>query len=206
MTWILVAIIVVLLILLLARRGSGWSGRPVSRPYNTGPGYMPPSYGPMDPPPSTGFSTGSFLGGMAAGALLTYLLEQGRIDWAQYNYFNSLDQQQMMDELMQQNILQQEEIHQLQQELANRGWDSPDGGYGADAGYGIAPDPSDSSYHQVDFQRDPYDPANDSWNPGYDSGSYDAGVDGSSFGDSGVGDSGFGDSGGVDNGGDGGWV
>jgi hypothetical protein len=34
------------------------------------------------------------IGGMAAGALLTYLLEQGRIDWGQYNYFNSLDQDQ----------------------------------------------------------------------------------------------------------------
>ncbi|WP_029422885.1 hypothetical protein [Alicyclobacillus macrosporangiidus] len=201
MTWILVGIIIILLILLLARRGSGWSGRPVSRPYNTGPGYMPPSYGPMDPPPSTGFSTGSFLGGMAAGALLTYLLEQGRIDWAQYNYFNSLDQQQMIDELMQQNILQQDEIDQLQQELANRGWDGPDGSYGGDAGYGGDPDPGNHPYDQVDFNPGSYDSANYGGDPGYDPGSYDAG-----YNDAGYGDSGFGDSGGFDNGGDGGWV
>jgi hypothetical protein len=66
---------------------------------------------------------GTFAGGMAAGALLTYLFEQGRIGYDQYNEWQHLGDQEIMRELMDQNIIQEHEIAQLQEELGHRGWD-----------------------------------------------------------------------------------
>jgi hypothetical protein len=91
------------------------------------------------------------IGGMAAGALLTYLLEQGRIDWGQYNYFNSLDQDQMIHELMQQNIIQQDEIMDLQRRLdsgdfANNDF-GPDGNSWNDGAL-------HDGFHRDEFPRD----------------------------------------------------
>lgn len=125
MTVILLIIIVILLVVLLVQRGrSGYRDQPYyrERPYYD---VTPPQYNP----PSPGFEVGSFLGGMAAGALLEYLLEQGRIDMAQYDYFNSLDQQRMMDELMQQNIIQQHEIDELQRRLDDNNFGNDFGNY-----------------------------------------------------------------------------
>jgi hypothetical protein len=60
---------------------------------------------------------GSFVGGMAAGSLLTYLLEQGRIGMDEYNYYNSIGEQQMLNELMDQNLIQQDEINDLRYQM-----------------------------------------------------------------------------------------
>ncbi|MDQ0201405.1 hypothetical protein [Neobacillus ginsengisoli] len=62
---------------------------------------------------------GSFAGGIAAGALLTYLFEQGRIGFNQYNAWQHLEDQEIMQELMDQNILQEHEIAQLQEEVGH---------------------------------------------------------------------------------------
>ncbi|WP_304457972.1 hypothetical protein [Alicyclobacillus sendaiensis] len=130
---LLLVVIVILLVLLFARRSQ--SG-PVYRrgpfqsyqsgPYNQGPfqsGYGP-NYGPTYDvtPPYAGYrpgfgGAGSFLGGMAAGALLSWLFEQGRIDAMQYEMFRQMEDQQMIDALLQQNIIQQDEIEQLQQQM-----------------------------------------------------------------------------------------
>jgi hypothetical protein len=82
-------------------------------------------YGPVSS--GGGFGKfGTFAGGMAAGALLTYLLDQGRIDLDQYNYFQQLEDHQAIQELMNQNIIQEHEIDALQEELAGQDWDTND--------------------------------------------------------------------------------
>lgn len=63
---------------------------------------------------------GTFAGGIAAGALLTYLFEQGRIGFDQYTAWQHLEDQEIMRELQDQNILQEHEIVQLQEEIDNR--------------------------------------------------------------------------------------
>ncbi|MCL6443612.1 MAG: hypothetical protein K6T83_09185 [Alicyclobacillus sp.] len=209
---ILLIIIAVLLFLLLFRRsGGGW------RPGGWNNGYRrngydvydvtPPGYGYG--PATGGLSGGSFLGGMAAGALLTWLLEQGRIDMMQYNYFNSLGEEQMLNELMQQNIIQQHEIDALQQQLASDPnafhdgqWNNqgPDGGQAA----GPSTDPGawqNDPYSQVDFHPD----------NGYDQGGGfdDSGLDGDAGFDDDTGfdgDAGFDGDGGFDGGSDDSWV
>jgi hypothetical protein len=59
---------------------------------------------------------GTFAGGLAAGALLTYLLEQGRIGFNQFQSLQNLDDHELLRELEDQNILQQDEINQLREE------------------------------------------------------------------------------------------
>lgn len=86
---------------------------------------------------------GTFAGGLATGALLTYLFEQGRIGFDQYQSWQNLGDQELLRELQDQNILQQEEIDQLQEEI--RGQDD-DGGN---------PDNQDSSLDEMDY--DPND-------------------------------------------------
>lgn len=58
---------------------------------------------------------GTFAGGLAAGALLTYLLEQGRIGFDQYQSLQNLEDHELLRELEDQNILQQDEINQLRE-------------------------------------------------------------------------------------------
>jgi hypothetical protein len=133
------------------------------RTYDNG-GYGPQGYGyggGYDDGRGNGW--GMAAGGFAAGALLTYLLEQGRIDQNQYDYYNSLGDQQMMDELTQENIVQQQEIDDLQNRMG-------DGGY--DNGY----DNNDN------YDNNGYD---DSYDDSYDDGggSWDGGNDGSGGGD-----------------------
>ncbi|MGJ7910031.1 hypothetical protein [Neobacillus sp. LXY-1] len=78
----------------------------------TGQGYFGSGRGPG------GFGGfGSFAGGMAAGALLTYLFEQGRIGFDQFHALQQLQDHEIMQELMDQNIIQEHEIDQLQEEL-----------------------------------------------------------------------------------------
>lgn len=60
---------------------------------------------------------GTFAGGLAAGALLTYLFEQGRIGFDQYSEWQHLGDQEIMRELMDQNIIQEHEIAQLEEEI-----------------------------------------------------------------------------------------
>jgi hypothetical protein len=156
MTVILLIIIVVLLVVLLVQRGrSGYRNEPYYREH---PYYdvTPPQYDPPYNPPSPRFGVGSFLGGMAAGALLEYLLEQGRIDMTQYDYFNSLDQQRMMEELMQQNIIQQHEIDELQRRL-------DDNHFGNDFGNGSY-DHSDGPGHDTYADNVNYDVGHDDYN------------------------------------------
>ncbi|EPZ42730.1 hypothetical protein [Alicyclobacillus acidoterrestris] len=163
---ILLIVIAVLLVLLLTQRNRRTYRDPYRDTY-----YRTDMRNPYDPVPpdypSPGFGAGSFLGGMAAGALLTYLLEQGRIDMGQFDYFNGLGEDQMIHELMQQNIIQQDEIDALQQRL-NEG---PIGGDGspADDNY---PNPDPSYANDVDYDiQDPYQDGIDT--DSFDDGNYD---------------------------------
>jgi hypothetical protein len=60
---------------------------------------------------------GTFAGGLAAGALLSYLFEQGRIGFDQYSAWQHLGDQEIMRELLDQNIIQEHEIDRLQEEI-----------------------------------------------------------------------------------------
>lgn len=99
--------------------------------------YDRPDYYP--PPVNTGLGRfGSFAGGIAAGALLTYLFEQGRVGFDQFQAWRGLGDQDIMRELMDQNILQEHEIAQLQDEMDQRGedqWDRDDRGNDHDYDY-----------------------------------------------------------------------
>lgn len=96
------------------------------RPYNRGRGYGPnysrdyrPGgyYGPRGMGMGGGFGgIGAFAGGLAAGALLTQLFEQGRIGFDQYQHLQQLEDHEAIQELMDQNILQEQEIHDLQEQ------------------------------------------------------------------------------------------
>ncbi|WP_018130880.1 hypothetical protein [Effusibacillus pohliae] len=115
--------------------------RPLTRNRYPQPPYGPgPHYGPGYTPPAGVFNgMGMFAGGLAAGALLTYLLEQGRISAEQFDYFRSLDDEQAIRELQEQNIIQQHEIDDLMQRV-NEGvgahdLDAADGGAFDDSGY-----------------------------------------------------------------------
>ncbi|MGG3466938.1 hypothetical protein ABES02_05270 [Neobacillus pocheonensis] len=68
---------------------------------------------------------GSFAGGIAAGALLTYLFNQGRIGFDQFHALQQLQDHEIMRELMDQNIIQEHEIDQLQEELGQGRGDDP---------------------------------------------------------------------------------
>lgn len=135
MSFLLIIVIAALLFALFRRR-KPWTppGRqdyypPQEPPFGTGygnrfdrNGYGPgfgPGYGPGFGPQGGGFGVPSFMGGMAAGALLSYLFEQGRIGMDQYNMFSMMDQEQMMHELMDQNIIQQHEIDDLQRQMGD---------------------------------------------------------------------------------------
>jgi hypothetical protein len=63
---------------------------------------------------------GTFAGGLATGALLTYLLEQGRIGFDQFQSMQNLGDQELLRELQDQNILQQDEINQLREDIDSR--------------------------------------------------------------------------------------
>ncbi|MEK5393397.1 hypothetical protein NSQ59_24110 [Margalitia sp. FSL K6-0131] len=82
--------------------------------YNERPDY----YGPTNSWNTGGIGMGrfgTFAGGLAAGALLTYLLEQGRIGFDQYQSLQNLEDHELLRELEDQNILQQDEINQLRE-------------------------------------------------------------------------------------------
>lgn len=77
-------------------------------------------YGPINSWGGSGFGRfGSFAGGLATGALLTYLLEQGRIGFDQYHAMQNLEDHELLRELENQNILQQDEINQLREGMDN---------------------------------------------------------------------------------------
>lgn len=119
--------------------------------YGPGHGYGPdPGYG------GERSGWGMAAGGFAAGALLTWLLEEGRIDSHQYDYYNSFgDQQMMMNELMQQNILQQHEIDDLNSRMNEGGYDN---GYDNN-GY-------DDNYDNGNSYDDSYDDGGGGWDDG----------------------------------------
>lgn len=71
---------------------------------------------------------GAFAGGLAAGALLTQLFEQGRISLNEYQDLQQLEDDEAIQQLMDQNILQEQEIHDLQDQA---GFDQSDD-YAAD--------------------------------------------------------------------------
>lgn len=106
---------------------------------------------------------GTFAGGLATGALLTYLFEQGRIGFDQYQAWQNLGDHELLRELQDQNILQQEEIDQLQEEI--RGQDEGDNQNDWDA------DHRDNNYDEVDY--DPNDQQGNDDFGGWDNGSDD---------------------------------
>jgi hypothetical protein len=98
--------------------------RPLTQRNRTQPFYRPRNF--YEPPVEDyrptynggGFGRmGTFAGGLAAGALLTYLFEQGRIGFDQYSAWQHLEDQEIMRELFDQNIIQEHEIEQLQDEV-----------------------------------------------------------------------------------------
>ncbi|MCQ6280406.1 hypothetical protein [Bacillus sp. EB600] len=93
---------------------------------------------------------GTFAGGIAAGALLTYLFEQGRIGFDQFTEWQQLGDKEIMQELQDQNILQEHEIAQLQEEIVNR-----DGNDQTDWGEDIGDDTQDLvDYNDQDDRQD----------------------------------------------------
>jgi hypothetical protein len=77
---------------------------------------------------------GTFAGGVAAGALLTYLLEQGRIGFDQFQSMQNLGDHELLRELEDQNILQQDEINQLREEMSPRQEDASQNDWNANNG------------------------------------------------------------------------
>ncbi|WP_234969713.1 hypothetical protein [Alicyclobacillus vulcanalis] len=169
---LLLVVIVILLVILFARRNQsqgpvyrrGPFQSPQGGPYQQGPfqSNYGPSYGPTYDvtPPYGGYrpgfgGAGSFLGGMAAGALLSWLFEQGRIDAMQYDMFRQMEDQQMIDALLQQNIIQQDEIEQLQQQvMMDQGGLYDPNGNPVDPGQMQDWNASDTWDNQVDFRDD----------------------------------------------------
>lgn len=112
MVMILLIIIIVLMFLLLRRKNSSQGPYGYSHPesqqqtgYGGGMGF--------------GRGIGMFAGGLAAGALLSYLWEQGRLSEDQYHYFNSLRDDEAIRQLQEQNIIQQHEIDDLRNRLGD---------------------------------------------------------------------------------------
>lgn len=134
--------------------------------------YNGDAYGPH--PEQTGWNGGgssgigrfdTFAGGMATGALLTYLLEQGRIGYDQFEHFQNLDGSDLLHELEEQNILQQDEIDHLEDSLRNfedSGHDGHDNGDNGDNGQ------QDTGFDLADFTSN-----DDNDFGGWDSGSDD---------------------------------
>ncbi|MBE6184131.1 hypothetical protein [Heyndrickxia ginsengihumi] len=75
---------------------------------------------------------GTFAGGLAAGALLTYLLEQGRIGFDQFQSLQNLEDHELLRELEDQNILQQDEIDQLHEEISRQNEDDNQNNWNVD--------------------------------------------------------------------------
>ncbi|HWO98337.1 MAG TPA: hypothetical protein VNM45_18785 [Bacillus sp. (in: firmicutes)] len=59
---------------------------------------------------------GTFAGGIAAGALLSQLFDQGRISLNEYQHLQQLEDHEAIQQLMDQNILQEQEINDLQEQ------------------------------------------------------------------------------------------
>ncbi|WP_026692658.1 hypothetical protein [Peribacillus kribbensis] len=101
---------------------------PGRSPYNQNPNQ----YGPAYPGGMGGYGSGmgrfgTFAGGLAAGALLSYLFEQGRIGFDQFQSLQGLGDHELLRELEDQNILQQDEINQLRDEIGQDGGSQDDG-------------------------------------------------------------------------------
>ncbi|MFC3885720.1 hypothetical protein ACFOU2_20480 [Bacillus songklensis] len=77
---------------------------------------------------------GTFAGGLAAGALLTHLFEQGRIGFDQYQHLQQLEDHEAIQELMDQNIIQEDEINELQERLGGDDFANNDDWNGDDQG------------------------------------------------------------------------
>ncbi|WP_423802444.1 hypothetical protein [Neobacillus sp. SAB-20_R2A] len=111
-------------------------------------------YGRQDYYPSGGGGFGrfgTFAGGMAAGALLTYLFEQGRIGFDQFQTMQHLQDHEIMQQLMEQNIIQEDEIEQLREELG----DDPNQDYDYDN--------ADNDDQQDNYDQGDYDSGDDNW-------------------------------------------
>jgi hypothetical protein len=122
--WFIGIVVILILVHFLIIRPLTQRNRPQT--YNrTRNFYEPPreDYRPLYN--SGGFGRmGTFAGGLAAGALLTYLFEQGRIGFDQYNAFQHLEDQEIMRELLDQNIIQEHEIEHLQEEIGSNNDDN----------------------------------------------------------------------------------
>jgi hypothetical protein len=171
-------VIIILLIYALIIRPltQGNSGR---RFNGYDPNYAPGRYGRFSGGVGTGYGDfnrsgfggtgfggnglGMLAGGFAAGALLTWLLEQGRINEAQYEYYQMMDQERLLEELQAQNILQQDEIDHLMTRFGQDGnvagppYDSSD--YDTDRDFGNS-DPYFDSGFDNDFDTGPDDGQN----------------------------------------------
>ncbi|TDK60830.1 hypothetical protein E2K98_13975 [Bacillus salipaludis] len=115
--------------------------------------------------PGRGFGGfGGIAGGMAAGALLTYLFEQGRIGFDQYHSLQNLEDHEIMRELMDQNILQEHEIDQLQEQLGhqddNGDWDGERNGDGPN---NVDDNDQDNQQNNNDNDFSDWDNGDDNW-------------------------------------------
>jgi hypothetical protein len=144
-TMLLISIVIIILLVhFLIIRPLTQRNRPQRIDQSRGYYEQPEYYGPSAGTGGLG-RFGTFAGGIAAGALLTYLFEQGRIGFNQFNAWQHLEDQEIMRELMDQNILQEHEIAQLQDEIGYRDdWDLDD----------RDENPDDFDYYDQDGQQD----------------------------------------------------
>ncbi|MBB2482958.1 hypothetical protein H5P36_22615 [Bacillus sp. APMAM] len=140
-------IIIILLIHFLIIRPLMQRNRPqVYEPRRTIYNERPDYYGPANSWNTGGIGMGrfgTFAGGLAAGALLTYLLEQGRIGFDQYQSLQNLEDHELLRELEDQNILQQDEINQLREGMDRDPQDGSQNDWN--------PDKEDPSYDRLDY-------------------------------------------------------
>jgi hypothetical protein len=163
MTFIGLVLIIVLAYFLIIRPLTHRHQPPVYGPqrrvYTDPQDYYEPTFG------RGGFSRfGTFAGGLATGALLTYLLEEGRIGYDQFMVMRNMEDHELLRELQEQNILQQDEINQLRQGMGGDYNPSSDLDWNADGDSGL-------DTNNVDF--DPGWQQNDIEFGGWDGGSED---------------------------------
>lgn len=141
---IIILLVYFLIIRPLTNRNRPQIMEPPLRNYYGRQDYYPQGHG--------GFGRfGTFAGGMAAGALLAYLFEQGRIGFDQFQAMQHLQDHEIMQQLMDQNIIQEDEIEQLREELG----DDPNQDYDYDH--------SDNDNQHDDYDQGDWDSGDDNW-------------------------------------------
>lgn len=120
MFWILITILMIYFFIIRpltrartggAYRQGGYQGHHEQGPY--GPGHR--GFGGLG---GMGAGLGMFAGGLAMGALLTHLFEQGRISQEQLDHLQSIDSEQALSELQAQGIVDEQELGELSEQFA----------------------------------------------------------------------------------------